>query len=100
MTKFFKVVAAAALFVGGAVPAMAQMDVAGMTCGAFFGMDAAGRTEGTNAVLDFVKDSGNAAAAGTAASTLATATEAEALKAIEVACEGQPVETNLLSVLK
>ena len=100
MTKFFKVVAVAALCVGGAMPAMAQMDVAGMTCGAFFGLDAAGRVEGTNAVLNFVKDTNNSAAAGTAATTLATATEAEAQKAIEVACEGQAVETNLLSVLK
>lgn len=100
MNRIFGVVAAAALLVGGTLPALAQMDVAAMTCGAFFAMDAGGRAEGANAVLNFVKDSNNAAAAGTAATLLSAATQEDALKAIEVACEGQTVETNLLSVLK
>jgi hypothetical protein len=100
MNKFIGAMAATALLVGGTMPALAQMDVAGMTCGAFFDMDAAGRAEGVNAVLNFVKDTANHSAAGTAASLLQDATQEQAMQKIEAACEGQTVETNLLSVLK
>lgn len=100
MNKFFGAIAATTLLVGGAMPALAQIDVAAMTCGAYFAMDAAGRQEGANAVLSFVQDANNSAAVGTAASVLAAATQEDTIKAIEVGCEGQAVETNLLSVIK
>jgi uncharacterized protein YgbK (DUF1537 family) len=100
MNKFFGVIAATTLLVGGAVPALAQMDVAAMTCGAYFDMDAAGRAEGANAVQNFVKDTANHTVAGPAAQLLATSTQEEVIQAIEAACEGQTVETNLMSVLK
>jgi hypothetical protein len=100
MNKFFGVIAASALLAGGAMPALAQMDVAGMTCGAFFAMDAGGRNEGVNAIMNFVKDSANAAAAGTAAQLLQSATPEAALQLVENRCEGQAVDVNLLSVLK
>lgn len=93
-------VCAAALVASMAVPALAQMDAATTTCGAFFALDAGGRVEATNAVVNFVKDTANAAVAGPAASVLQDATHEQALQMIEAACEGQTVDTNLLSVLK
>jgi hypothetical protein len=102
MTKFFGVIGAAAVVAGMALPAMADghMDVATLTCGAFFEMDAAGRIQGTNAVVNWVRDSANAAAAGAAAQMLQSTTEQESLQMIEAACEGQTVDTNLISVLQ
>jgi hypothetical protein len=102
MKKFFGMIGAAALASGIAVPAVADghMDVATLTCGAFFEMDAAGRIQGTNAVVNWVRESANASAAGAAAQKLQSTTEQESLQLIEAACEGKDVSTNLISVLQ
>ena len=100
MKTFYGVIGAAALLAGGAMPALAQMDVAGMTCGAYYAMDAAGRTEATNAIMNFVKDTANAATAGAAAQLMGEMPAAEVQPLIDKACEGQTVDTNLISVLK
>jgi hypothetical protein len=98
--KKFGVLAAATILAGAAMPAFAQMDVAAMTCGAYYDMDAAGRTEATNAIMNFVKDTANAAVAGTAAGLMGEMPAAEVQPLIDKACEGQTVDTNLISVLK
>ena len=99
MNKLFGTVAAATMMAAFAAPALAQMDVATMTCGAFFAMDDAGRADGLNAIMNFVKDAANTEAAGTAAETMANMSNSDAMAMVEKACEGQVVDTNLLSVL-
>jgi hypothetical protein len=86
----------------GALPALAQEDVAAMTCGAFYAMDAAGQETSINAIVNFVNDSANAAQYAVAAEAITGAGEgANGVRAIiDKGCEGQTVDTNLLSVIK
>jgi hypothetical protein len=100
MKKLFGVLGAAVLLTGGALPALAQMDVATMTCGAYYAMDAAGRTEATNAIMNFVKDTANAGTVAAAAQLMGDMPAAEVQPLIDKACEGQTVDTSLISVLK
>jgi hypothetical protein len=92
--------AAAALTLAAAAPALAQVDAGTLTCGAFYALDSAGQAEAQNAIMNFVKDTANAATVGTAAQTMADMSDAEARAQIDKSCEGQTVDTNLISVLK
>lgn len=100
MKTTLKFLGAAVLAAGFAAPALAQTDVATMTCGAFYAMDDAGRIEGRTAIMNFIKDTANAAVAGTAAELMANMTDEQAQAQIDKSCEGQAVDVNLLSVLK
>jgi len=93
-------VGAVALAGSFALPVLAQTDVAAWTCGEFFALDAGGRNEATNAVTNYVNDTANAATTSAASQAISGMTMEQTLQVIEKACEGQPVDTNLLSVLK
>ncbi len=100
MKKLLGTLAVLSLSATFAAPALAQMDVGAMTCGAFFALDAAGQGDATNAIMNFVKDTANAGVVGTAAESMANMAAADVTAQIDKACEGQPVDTNLLSVLQ
>lgn len=100
MTGMLKTIGVAAVIAALGVPAFAQMDVAAMTCGDFFALDAGGRDQAATAVSEFVASSANSEAAGAATALLQGLPVAEVIQKVEAVCEGQDVTTNLLSVLK
>jgi hypothetical protein len=100
MKVLFKMTTAIALVAGSALPALAQMDVGALTCGAFYAMDDAGRADGVNAIINFVNDSANSAVASVAQTAISGMDAAGVQAVIDKGCEGQPVDTNLISTIK
>jgi hypothetical protein len=96
----FKLIGAAVLAAAFAGPALAQMDAGAMTCGDFYGMDDAGKAEALNAVTNFVNDAANSAVAAVAQAAIAGMDPAGVQQRVDVGCEGQPVDTNLISTIK
>lgn len=93
--------AAAALFAAAlSGPALAQMDAGAMTCGDFYGMDDAGKADALNAITNFVNDAANSAVAAVAQAAIAGMDTAGVQQRIDTGCEGQPVDTNLISTIK
>jgi hypothetical protein len=77
------------LAAGLSMPAMAQQIDAGMlTCEAYLAMDAAGKTEATNAVTSYVKDAANALTTAAAAELIKAMDDITVQQAIDSACVG------------
>lgn len=95
-----KLIGAAVLAAAFAGPALAQMDAGAMTCGDFYGMDDAGKADALNAITNFVNDAANASVAAVAQAAIAGLDTAGVQQRIDVGCEGQPVDTNLISTIK
>ena len=77
------------LAAGLSMPAMAQQINAGMlTCEAYLAMDAAGKTESTNAVMTYVNDAANASTTAAAAEIIKGMDDIAVQQAIDAACAG------------
>jgi hypothetical protein len=100
MKVLLKVVGVAALVASTAFPALAQMDAGAMTCGDFYGMDDAGRADALNAITNFINDTANSAVAAVAQTAITGMDSAGVQQLIDVGCEGQAVDTNLISTIK
>jgi hypothetical protein len=77
------------LAAGLSMPAMAQQIDAGLlTCEAYLAMDAAGKTEATNAVTTYVKDAANASTTAAAAELINGMDDTAVQQALDAACVG------------
>lgn len=77
------------LAAGLSMPAMAQQIDAGLlTCDAYLAMDAAGKTESTNAVMTYVNDAANAMTTAAAAEIIKGMDDIAVQQAIDSACVG------------
>jgi hypothetical protein len=80
------------LAAGLSMPAMAQQIDAGMlTCEAYLAMDAAGKTESTNAVMTYVNDAANSTTTAAAAEIIKGMDDIAVQQAIDSVCVGAAV---------
>lgn len=104
MGKAYRLAGAAALLMSLSVPAFADMDVAGMTCGGFMALDQNGRTAFATDMILWMNDTANASAAAGLAAMYGGgggAGDPDALhKAIEGHCNGEGTSESILEVLQ
>jgi hypothetical protein len=73
---------------GLSAPALAQIDAGVLTCEAFLALDAGGKIEATNAVMNYVADAANASSTAAAAQMMEGMDATQAQQAIESVCVG------------
>ena len=89
------------LAAGLSMPAMAQQIDAGLlTCEAYLAMDAAGKTESTNAVMTYVNDAANASTTAAAAEVITGMDEVAVQQALDAACAGAAAGTTVPMALQ
>ena len=91
---------AALLLLGTAMPAMAEIDAAAVTCGQFKAADGPGKDAIGRAVLLWTRDTQNAQQAGTLPSQFANFTKSDVRQRIEQKCSGQPAGANVIARLQ
>ena len=105
MTNRLKTAVFAGFLTALALPAVADIDVPAMTCGAFAAMDTAGQNTASDALLRWAKSSENSSECGTISSQLGCGTSNEMNKSqvralIAKHCTGQSASATVIEDLR
>lgn len=100
MTRTLTLLATAGVLAALSGPALAEIDAGALTCQQFTDMDAATRSEATNAVMSFVMDAANTKTSAAAAVIISDMEADEVHSRIDAVCQNQAVGITVISVLQ